>query len=414
MAYPFQPPTENAWQIAGNALMQGGEVLGSMRDMIEKRKMALIAQRQAELEAQQKAEALEMQKELQKQQIALSKTEQAKKDQENKAFQSYLKLHEEGKLEPTGQQVPTGRRIPVGGTMQVGQSMEPNLLKPNQSLQMEPEVPNDATMPEMAPEMKRRGLTEEEAYLAGINTGHINPSIRKGLNYDQELGLIDARNKGAMSRVLVQSEMKKRDQALKERDLEIKSGALGIRKDQAKRKFAEQDANLQASVQTLGNTTRKFERIKDDVKYIYDNEDLWGNAGLGKGLASMPGSTGADIKAKLEYAVNSLLPIAIKEMKDAGATFGAMSNQEWDTIKSTIANLDPNQSPESYYDSVGEILLKLDDALAVTAQEAVRKKQIITDIKGLTIGKQKLLDWARENPNNPKSKSIIDQLGGKQ
>ncbi len=130
MAYPIQPPPENAWQIAGNALMQGGGVLGSMRDMIEKRKMALIAQRQAELEAQQKAEALEMQKELQKQQIASSKSEmdlkskdEARKAQEAEQKQNFLNIANTGKAVPIDYQQEVGPQLP---TME-GSPLNPNV-----------------------------------------------------------------------------------------------------------------------------------------------------------------------------------------------------------------------------------------------------------------------------------------------
>jgi hypothetical protein len=150
MAYPIQPPVENAWQVTGRALMQGGEVLGSMRDMIEKRKMALIAQRQAELDAQQKAEALEMQKQLQEQQIASSKSEmdlkakdEARKAREAQRLQDLIEWGQKGKQIPTGQQIPS--------PTQTGQSVEPNLLNQGQSQEMD-----------MIPEMRREDYTDQE------------------------------------------------------------------------------------------------------------------------------------------------------------------------------------------------------------------------------------------------------------
>jgi hypothetical protein len=130
MAYPFQPPTENAYQVAGKALMQGGEVLGSMRDMIEKRKMALIAQRMAEIKAQQEEEDREMRKQLQEQTIASSKAEmnnkakeEARKALEAENQQNFRNIANIGKAVPIDYQTEVGPQLP---TME-GSPINPNV-----------------------------------------------------------------------------------------------------------------------------------------------------------------------------------------------------------------------------------------------------------------------------------------------
>jgi hypothetical protein len=352
--------------------MQGGEVLGSMRDMIEKRKMALIAQRQAELEAQQKAEALEMQKELQKQQIASSKAEsEAKaKAQENKRkFQEGIAS---GQMEPTGQQIPTGQRLPVGGTMQIGQSIEPNLLRQGQSLQMDPEVANDATMPEMTQEMRRRDLDLEEMSRLGLETDQLSPNdlldykkMGNGLTYEQRLDLLKTGDASKMERERLKA-------GLRQQDLEIKRGALGLKTRDQGREFAKEDSQLEASIDALTMKSDKFKDIRESVANIYDNEGLWANAGWGQKLSIMPASSAKDIKVELDYAVKSLLPSAVKEAKEAGATFGAMTEAEWKNLEYSLANLDPNQSPENYRANVGRILKQVDNVLTMSAKDIAR------------------------------------------
>jgi hypothetical protein len=163
MAYPFQPPVENAYQVAGKALMQGGEVLGSMRDMIEKRKLALIAQRRAEIEAQQKADALEMQKQLQEQTIASSKKEMEFKgaDEARKALAEENKQKFQ-KAIFEGRQVPTGNQIPA--PMQTAQSMDPNLLNQGQSQELD-----------MIPEMRREDYSKEDLIKLALENDQLTP-----------------------------------------------------------------------------------------------------------------------------------------------------------------------------------------------------------------------------------------------
>lgn len=157
----------------------------------------------------------------------------------------------------------------------------------------------------------------------------------------------------------------------------IKREGLGIRKDKQDRDFKIQDVEMGTKIETLNDNLDSFDELYKTTSDIYNNRELWANAGLGKIGAKIPGTVAADIKSNLQYVVDNLVIPTFANAKAQGVTFGAASEKEWEMIKNGVANLDQNQSPESYRANVFRIMKKIERFKAGAERESKKYQTIL-------------------------------------
>lgn len=209
----------------------------------------------------------------------------------------------------------------------------------------------------------------DEGYTLGVgkeleSLAQIPDQTKPFITFEQRKELENLKQSGMDRRASVTNR-------LREIDLGLKDRTLSQKQKQQLRESRKQDIELKSKLDGMENTLYKLDVYEDDARQIYDDAALWQNAGIGRGFEKIPGSEAANIKSKLGFIVNNLVVDAVAEAKKSGVTFGAMTESEWQQMKNAVANLDPNQSPEQYRESVGRLLERIE-----------RSKQLVNnDIK---------------------------------
>lgn len=115
---------------------------------------------------------------------------------------------------------------------------------------------------------------------------------------------------------------------------------------------AERTLDLPAAQARVASIEQKMDRLRDSVDEILKDENLWKAVGLGKGLSMIPGTAGADIKAKISALQSQAGLSVLQDMRDnskSGGAVGQVSNFEQQIFQNYLAALgDLNQSPEAY------------------------------------------------------------------
>jgi hypothetical protein len=122
---------------------------------------------------------------------------------------------------------------------------------------------------------------------------------------------------------------------------------------------AERALDMPRARAKLAATNSKFDRLATVVQEVLDDPNLWQAVGIGKGLSSIPGSAGADLKAKIENIQSQAGLAVLQDMRDNSSTGGAVgqvSNFEQQIFQNNIANLgNLNQSPENFRDQLRKL-----------------------------------------------------------
>lgn len=115
---------------------------------------------------------------------------------------------------------------------------------------------------------------------------------------------------------------------------------------------AERALEMPQAQARLAATNAKFDRLSNVVQEVLDDPNLWKAVGLGRGLSMIPGSAGADLKAKIENIQSQAGLAVLQDMRDnskSGGAVGQVSNFEQQIFQNNIANLgNLNQSPENF------------------------------------------------------------------
>lgn len=145
------------------------------------------------------------------------------------------------------------------------------------------------------------------------------------------------------------------------------AGAKTTATGQAKRQL-----DLPAAQSRLASSTEKFGSLAKTAKDIQSNEALWSAVGLGKPIASIPGTEGAKLrglintlKAKVGFAV-------LQDMRDNSKTGGALgnvSNTELQFLQNALASLDANLAPEDFREQL-QVLIEYADGAQGRVQES--------------------------------------------
>lgn len=126
------------------------------------------------------------------------------------------------------------------------------------------------------------------------------------------------------------------------------------------------------------DAVNKLVKVIDQIDYIYgdsaDNGGWFETGWLGSQMRDTGGTAAYDLGRQVKTVEASAAFDALQKMREASPTGGALGNvteMELELLKSSLANLDPNQSQEEFVRSLGvakgtylDMLRRLDPALA--------------------------------------------------
>lgn len=249
--------------------------------------------------------------------------------------------------------------------------------------------------------MLEQGLTPEALEELQMVASGADVNQKPFLTFEQRKELEQMEQDAMNERARLNADLRLKGLDISREGNVIKREGLGIRKEKQDRDFKIQDVEMGTKIETLNDNLDSFDELYKTTSDIYNNRELWANAGLGKVGAKIPGTVAADIKSNLQYVVDNLVIPTFANAKAQGVTFGAASEKEWEMIKNGVANLDPNQSPESYRANVFRIMKKIERFKAGAERES-KKYQTILEKKpeekqgGLTAEKKKRLEYLRK------------------
>lgn len=113
--------------------------------------------------------------------------------------------------------------------------------------------------------------------------------------------------------------------------------------------MAKRTLDLPAAKMRLANVDSKFDRMISVADKLDKDEGLWKAVGLGKPLASIPGTEGARVRALLNTLRSQAGFAVLQDLRDSSKTGGAVGNvsdYEQKLLQSNITALDDNLAPE--------------------------------------------------------------------
>lgn len=171
--------------------------------------------------------------------------------------------------------------------------------------------------------------------------------------------------------------------------LDMDRERLGIAQDEARRS-AERDARDAADdadkaarlAQVERDTVAKLARVIDQIDRVYadtlDNGGLGETGTSGRVMRNVPvfQTAGKDLAAALQTIEANAAFDSLQKMRDASPTGGALgqvTERELDLLKSSVANLDPNQSQDQFAYQIGTAKRVYLDMLARLDPEAAKE-----------------------------------------
>jgi len=115
--------------------------------------------------------------------------------------------------------------------------------------------------------------------------------------------------------------------------------------------MAQRTLDLPRARTALTANNAKWDGLTNVAKTLQADENLWSAVGLGRPIASIPGTEGARIRAQINTLKAKVGFAVLQDMREASKTGGALgniSNQENVYLQNALAALDANLAPEDF------------------------------------------------------------------
>lgn len=179
------------------------------------------------------------------------------------------------------------------------------------------------------------------------------------------------------------------------------AGAKTTAQGQAKRTL-----DLPAAKSRVAATNAKLDSLAQAASTLQSSEDLWKAVGLGKPIASIPGTAGAKVRALINTLKSKIGFAVLQDMRESSKTGGALgniSNQENTYLQNALAALDINLSPEDFRDQLQIVVdyaaggkKRIQDAFLETYPEMAQQPTAATP--GESTG---VVKWGRDANGKP-------------
>lgn len=136
--------------------------------------------------------------------------------------------------------------------------------------------------------------------------------------------------------------------------------------------LAKRTLDLPRARAAVSATGAKWDGLSNAAKTLQADENLWAAVGLGQPIASIPGTEGAYIRAKLNTLKAKVGFAVLQDLRDNSKTGGAVgnvSNQENVYLQNALAALDANLAPEDFREQL-QILIEFADGAKSRMNEA--------------------------------------------
>lgn len=128
--------------------------------------------------------------------------------------------------------------------------------------------------------------------------------------------------------------------------------------------LAKRQLDLPAAKARLASFTKETQNASALAKELQGSEDLWKAVGFGTPIASIPGSGGDAIRAKISNLKSILTLGALRELRESSKTGGALgnvSNKDIDILANKVASLDARLDPKAFREQLQGVVDYMDD-----------------------------------------------------
>lgn len=123
--------------------------------------------------------------------------------------------------------------------------------------------------------------------------------------------------------------------------------------------LAKRELDLPAAKARLAAFTKKATDTSNLAHELQNDENLWKAVGFGQPIASISGSGGDAVRAKIRTLKSKLTLGALQELRDNSKTGGALgnvSNKDLSVLEDNIAALDARLSPEAFREQLQKVI----------------------------------------------------------